>query len=395
MPRTRRTRYLFFRVSDRAELDVGALLRGSVRLDIGIGFQAVSILDGSEHPLSRGELDLLLSIPADRYVDVSDGRIDRLARCGLLLIEDGVDELAELRKRDERLAETQWDIYAALYHVMTRWRDVRREPALLGADELVFRETVDDFVARYGEPPSHFHAVEQPLAVRELPVARSDKGLSALLEKRRTSRSFDASRRVTESELAALLYETYGARGYARLSDAFAGLRKSSPSGGGLHPIEAYPLVIDVVGLEPGLYHYGVERHVLELIQSLGQEEAAELAGDFTCGQQWFSAASALVVMTARFERSFWKYRHNEKAFGVILMDAGHLSQTFYLVCAALDLGAFVTAAINSANIDERLGLDGLAEGAIAIVGCGRLATERCHLEPEFQPYAPRETRLE
>jgi nitroreductase len=47
----------------------------------------------------------------------------------------------------------------------------------------------------------------------------------------------------------------------------------------------------------------------------------------------------------------------------VALMDAAHLAQTFYPVCAELGLGAFVTAAVNGANIEKRLGLDLFTEG--------------------------------
>src|SRR5262249_10346024 len=76
-------------------------------------------------------------------------------------------------------------------------------------------------------------------------------------------------------------------------------------------------------------------------------------------------------IMAARFYRNFWKYRQHRKAYSVVLMDVAHLSQTFYLVCAQLGLGAFLTAAINHVNIEEHLGLDGFAEGGIALTGCG------------------------
>ena len=75
-------------------------------------------------------------------------------------------------------------------------------------------------------------------------------------------------------------------------------------------------------------------------------------------------------------------------------MDAAHLSQTFYLVCADLGLGAFVTAAINGANIEERLGLDGFTEGALAICGCGIPAEHQSAADPKFLPYVPGETVL-
>jgi nitroreductase len=73
-------------------------------------------------------------------------------------------------------------------------------------------------------------------------------------------------------------------------------------------------------------------------------------------------------------------------------MDAGHLSQTLQLVCTDLGLGAFVTAAINAANVDERLGIDGFEEGAIAACGFGVAAAPDPLLEPDFAPFEPRRT---
>jgi putative peptide maturation dehydrogenase len=391
MPRVRRTGFLLVRLAERQFLDVEGLLEGELRLESEPELLGASALRGGERALSRDELDLLLSIPSDRYVEVADERVGRLARHGFVLIEGGDEDLEELRRRDERLSQVAWHPYAAVYHALTRWRDVESEvpPSM---DDRLLDHAVEEFVARYGPPPAHFHAFEKTLDVRPLPLPHRDDGLFATLRRRRTSRGFDRARFVDQRELATLLYETFGAQGYAPIADDLAVLRKTSPSGGGLHPIEAYPLVIDVVGLEPGLYHYSVEGHALELIEQLERVEARKLSVRAMCGQTWFGDAGVLVVLAARFDRSFWKYRDSERAFGVLLMDAGHLSQTFYLVCAELGLGAFVTAAINAATIDERLGLDGFGQGALAIVGCGRPADRRSALEPAFAPYVPRET---
>jgi SagB-type dehydrogenase family enzyme len=98
--------------------------------------------------------------------------------------------------------------------------------------------------------------------------------------------------------------------------------------------------------------------------------------------------------MTSRFYRNYWKYRRHEKAYSVLLMDAAHLSQTFYLICTDLGLGAFVTAAINNNNIEKRLGLDGYSEGAVLICGCGKSAGKNLDLEPEYNPYLPGTTKI-
>jgi nitroreductase len=72
-------------------------------------------------------------------------------------------------------------------------------------------------------------------------------------------------------------------------------------------------------------------------------------------------------------------------------MDAAHLSQTFHLVCAELGLGVFVTAAVNGADAEERLGLDGFRDGVLALCGCGPPAAAS-PFDPEFLPYVPGET---
>ena len=77
-------------------------------------------------------------------------------------------------------------------------------------------------------------------------------------------------------------------------------------------------------------------------------DEARATAHRFLAGQDWFRDAPAMVVMVARFERLFWKYRRHTKAWRVVHLDVGHLSQTSYLSATELGLGSFVTAAIKT-----------------------------------------------
>ena len=93
-------------------------------------------------------------------------------------------------------------------------------------------------------------------------------------------------------------------------------------------------------------------------------------------------------MLTARFARSFWKYRRHAKILRAILLEAGHLSQTFYLLCTQLGLGPYVTAAIDDAELERALDLDPLFEAPLAVCGCGRAPTraQRSPLDPEFQP---------
>jgi putative peptide maturation dehydrogenase len=399
MSRFRRTKYLFVHWEDREFLDVARLLRGEAVVAPLRRILAISVLTAKEHTIVRGELDLLLSVPSDEWVERSDSDAEALralALRGLVLSDEPDDRLRELVRRDQALSSSEWNVYAALYHFLTKWRDVDTdlEPLDDGRDlEELEAEGIAAFVETYGPAPPHFHSVPDPLGVTALPLVEPKRGVWDTLARRRTTRAF-APGPLSAEELSLVLRHTFGCWGYGAVADGVVVLRKTSPSGGALHPTEVYPLIRNIEGIEPGLYHYGAERHELALLERLAPDDGAALAAELASGQQFVGEAAALFLLTTRFYRSFWKYRRHRRAYAVLLMDAAHLTQTFYLVCAELGLGAFVTAAVNGANIEERLGLDPFAEGALAMCGCGRPAAEGA-ADWEFDPYVPGETTVE
>ena len=91
-----------------------------------------------------------------------------------------------------------------------------------------------------------------------------------------------------------------------------------------------------------------------------------------------------MVLMTARFDRLFWKYRRHAKAWRVVHLDVGHLSQTMYLSATDLGLGAFITGAINERCLEPALQLDPVQQGALAMCGFGWRAAsmETAELDP-------------
>lgn len=397
MTRLRRTRYLAFTCQDERVVDVAELLRGIARAGSEPVIYAISILRGEEIALTRAELDFVLSVPSDRWVQ-DDGAdpvvVERVTRDGLVLSDADATALAELRGRDKALENGQWNLYAALLHFPTRWRDIDLAlgpPELAEADELppALSDATEAFVEQYGDPPPPFHRVEDALAVHELPFVERHGGLYDALTRRKTTRRWDRSATIGAEELATVLYYVFGCHGNAPMAGGSLILKRTSPSGGGLHPIEAYPLVSGVDGIDPGLYHYNGQHHSLELIAAVDSDEATEIAAQFVCGQRFLASAHVLVAMTARFYRSFWKYRRHQKAYSALMMDAAHLSQTLYLVATDMGLGAFVTAAINGANIEERLKLDGFNEGAVAVAGFGKRSSRPSPLEPRYAPHVP------
>jgi putative peptide maturation dehydrogenase len=397
VPRVRRTVYVFFHRQDGTLPDFDAFFQGEARALPGPQVYAVSLLRGEEFPLTPEELELALSIPSD-WTEVEDNNrelVRDLAERGILVSDEPNDHLAALRARDEQLAGSGWNLYGALHYLMTKWRgvDLRATPDE-GEFPSISEQTLADFIALRGQPPDPFYALEQPLAVQELPLVESDGGLYDALASRKTTRGFDRAQRMTVEELSVVLRQVWGCHGTAPILGDLFTLKRTSPSGGCLHPVEAYPIVSGVEGVDPGIYHYNGRDHSLELMERLAEDEAVALTAGFTCGQNYFGTAHVSTVMTARFPRNHWKYPKQQKAYPVILMDAAHLSQTHYLVAAEVGLGAYVTVAINSLEIEERLSLDGVTQGVVAMVGCGKERPEGSPFEPRFTPYVPRSDAL-
>jgi putative peptide maturation dehydrogenase len=309
---------------------------------------------------------------------------DELVDTGLLLSDGDDERAAALRCRDEALAETEWNRYAALFHFMTQWSgvDLRGD-----ADQLRLgpesRAAAREYVEHHGPPPGAFPEPRDGPSV-ELPRPQGDGALYRALLARRTTRAFNVDAAMTAQQLGTVLHWVFGCHGYGRNVADVECIKRTSPSGGALHPIEAYPVVTAVDGVAPGIYHYDGRRHVLEPVSALDSADGRALASRFMAGQHYFGDAHVSIVLTARFYRNHWKYRGHQKAYPGILMDAAHLSQTLYLVATELGLGAFVTLAVNGRDIEERLALDGVEEGVIAMCGCGVRAPDGSPLEIRF-----------
>jgi len=337
---------------------------------------ARSLLTGVRADLSLDEVAVLVGLSTRRWSWRIGDVATSLSSRGFLVSDEPEEPFIGLRRRDAKLTTLGWHPAAAAFLVETRW-DGQRVTAERRDGSRPARPP------RIGAPESPFH-LRQGARV-PLPAAEADDELHRLLHLRRTTRSFDSNRPVTELELATLLRSVWGARGWAPLAHGDVAIRKTSPSGGGLHPVEVYPLVRNVEGVGPGIYHYRTRDHELVRLAALDGDACLKLLERATAGQWYFADADVGFVMTARFARSFWKYRRHAKIFRAILLEAGHLSQTFYLLCTQLGLGPYITAAIDDAELERVLGLDSLFEAPIAICGCGRAPAQRSPLDPRFR----------
>ena len=330
-------------------------------IEVEVSAEEARVLSGlrPHHEQARSELVALHGGPI----------IDRLIETGLLLGDHS--EHADLRARDEAFVAVDWWTPAAVAHTFGRWHEVDAQADISRDGPGSTAKLIED----QGPPPAETLELRPRDSWQALPAPQKT-AFDGLLAGRTTCRNFDPDFRLPLADASAILHRVFAAQAQQELAPGAVALKKNSPSGGGLHPVEAFVLAQRVDGLALGLYHYHATAHALEPLRELSAEETATLAQELVAGQGWFANAPLLVLMAARFQRNFWKYRNHSKAWRVVQLDAGHLSQNFYLSATEYGYGAFITGAINDDIAERAFELDGISIGALAVCGLGRRAAE-------------------
>jgi putative peptide maturation dehydrogenase len=366
----RRCAVLYLESREELSIDWRTVLSGGGALAGSSHWVALAPHLDQELPIDAAELAALGAISHTVWRERSSAEqafgevcVARLLERGLLIGD--TPQYAAQRARDDTLRDAHWRPLSALAHTFGRWRGVTEET---GMEAPSFASLLE----RFGEPPPPTLDINPDQAVK-LPGVAAGRMDEQLLQ-RYTGRNYDTEASVPLAVAARLLQRTFGAQEVRQIGPHADVLKKTSPSGGALHPVEAFVLAQRVDGVAPGLYHYHPIRHELRPLQTMEREAVAKLSRYMLADQHWLSEAPLQVVLVARLERIFWKYRNHQKAFRAVALDAGHLSQTFYLLATEAGLPAFITAAINDADIEQTLGLDHLRHAVVAMCGCGPAA---------------------
>ncbi|MCP4541676.1 MAG: SagB/ThcOx family dehydrogenase [Chloroflexi bacterium] len=217
------------------------------------------------------------------------------------------------------------------------------------------------------KPETHKRYPLAPKIPLSAPQTEGGAPIWDAMRQRRSVRRF-ADSPMQETELSQLLWAAQGITGINRS----LGLR-TAPSAGALYPIETYLVVHTVEGtdepnsIEPGIYHYAVDEHQLEQLQTGDfQMEIAKAALD----QEIAAWADAVFIWTAVFERSKWKYK--QRGYRYVYLDAGHIAQNVALGAVALGLGTCQIAAMYDDEVNTLLDVDGIEESAIYMTVVGK-----------------------
>lgn len=288
------------------------------------------------------------------YTQASVGRsILQLINAQLLL------EYGSAEWEQDRLVESSWMPWLPEggFHFMTKDTPYARPNMSLEEKMKLLPSTA---------APPQFKKVLHADSIR-LPAPEADTdSFFETLHARRTHRDFTRGA-ISLEQVSKLLRTTWGVQGYVE-TNVFGKLPyKTSPSGGARHPIEVYLIALRVNGLARGIYHYQAYNHRLARLPA---KASPRRAGAYCADQACFAGAAALFIMTAVFARTMWKYGRG-RAYRVVLLDTGHLGQTFCLTATRMGLGPFTTAALKDSLIEADLGIDGISESVIYVTGVG------------------------
>ena len=379
--KVRRSKYVSYFIVDGHLPDYSKLLAGRAELESAVRIVAMSALTESELVLDKTTFSALVSIPSRGWKDATEltglplDKVAFLAKSGLVITDLTDSWATALRKKEERLFEVGWHARAATFYFLSKWRGVRlfREIDLEDSDPYLtaMRELADDYAQLPEDvikrsPPEDWehHDVQEKVVLPDVYLNPHTKFLDVLFS--RVSERRFGNNPIPLQLLATILACAFRPTGYYP-SDFYNAYHKTSPSGGGLHPTEAFILVRSVEDLRAGLYHYYARRHELHLIRELDQDYARDKLVSYAAGQPYTMHAGAGIILTQRFDRHYWKYYRNDRAALVLSMDVGALAQTLYLTSTYVGLPGFFTGAINAGDIEDDLDLHGPEHGATAL----------------------------
>lgn len=191
------------------------------------------------------------------------------------------------------------------------------------------------------------------------PSFKSNTSVEEALLKRRSVRNY-SNRQLSLSEISQILWAAQG------ITDKENGLR-TAPSAGALYPLEVYLIAANIKDFDAGIYKYNPQNHTLMKIAAGDKREAIYNA---SLKQESITSASALIVITAIYERTSVKYGKRTERY--VDIEVGHVGQNIYLQAVSLELGTVMIGAFEDDALKKALNLPG-NEHPLALYPLGKL----------------------
>ena len=141
---------------------------------------------------------------------------------------------------------------------------------------------------------------------------------------------------------------------------------RAAASAGALYPIELYLVCGEIDGLNHGVYHYcPADNALIKLREGDFRGNLAAAAAD-----ESLASTPAIVVSTAVFWRTAWKYR--TRGYRYCFWDNGTILSNLLASANSQGQPARVLAGFVDADVDKLLGVDSEQEASTCLVALGQ-----------------------
>jgi SagB-type dehydrogenase family enzyme len=182
--------------------------------------------------------------------------------------------------------------------------------------------------------------------------------LGESINRRASARAGFGTGVLSLEQLSLLLAATYGSLPESQ--------RRSVPSGGALYPLSVYVAVLGRAEIAPGIYWHDPVAHTLATIET---HDPTSAINEAMISPSYVEGASAIVIVTAMFWRSRFKY--GERGYRYVLLEAGHAMQNLLLAATASSIPALPLGGFFDDVIERLLRIDGVDEGVLYTCALG------------------------
>lgn len=192
--------------------------------------------------------------------------------------------------------------------------------------------------------------------------------LSDALMQRNTTRLFD-KKGMSKRQLGDLLFWAAGITGETDHKGIWS---RNYPSGGAGYGIEIYPLILNVKGIQRGVYHYNVKQHIIEHLHTVELEAVGRLIAQY---DEFALMSGTILLLSLLRERAVFRY--GALSYKLLFLEAGHISQNIYLLSPSLGLGCCSLGMNHAPLLNEKLRLDGINESIFYGMAVGKPAVSK------------------
>lgn len=342
-------------------------------------------------------VDLLGEFDEWTEPDVVAARLEDHDPRSVLEAVDALTEVGLLRTKDEADTEdlvmerwNAWGPSATYFHFDTKdTAYLSSERAAGDAEAFARRNDVRAAIESSGPAPEP--VTRRPDAAR-IRLTRSflplQRDFGDVLLSRRTHRHFTTDA-VPVRSLSTILHYTFAPMHFFDAGILGQLQLRTSPCGGARHESECYVVVRNVESVPPGLYRYSADDHSLEVVDpDFAQEDLEHIA----FGQKMITSAGFVCFLTVNVHRAMYKYR-SARMLRTVLLNTGHLAQTFALVTTAVGLGPAQNDAFHDTALEAALGVDGASETAVYQLSAG-VPARRADGQPIAESHTDEESTI-